>query len=95
MAWRMNTPPDYDFGPPKDCDWGVVYRDETEPTLPEYICIFWKTRGGQAWLNGGLNSFCPSTTKPDDAVKKAIKHAKDFNEPAKDNIVWWGVLRNH
>jgi len=94
MAWRMNTPPDYDGGPLKDSDWGVVYRDETEPTLPEYICIFWRVRGEVAYVRGGLNSFCPSTAKPDDAVKKAIKHAKDFNEPANDNIVWWGVLRN-
>jgi hypothetical protein len=46
-------------------------------------------------LNGGLNSFCPSTTKPEDAVAIAKKKSKDFDYPAKDNIVWWGVLRNH
>jgi hypothetical protein len=44
---------------------------------------------------GGLNSFCSSTAKPSDAVQKAIKHAKEFNKLAKDNIVWWGVLREH
>jgi hypothetical protein len=91
----MNNPPDYEGGPPKDSDWGVVYRDETEPTMPEYICLFWQARGGQAFVTGGLNSFCPATAKPSDAVQKAIKKSKDFNYPAKDNIVWWGVIREH
>ena len=94
MTWTMNNPPDYEGGPPNDSDWGVVYRDETEPTLPEYVCLFWQARGGQAFVTGGLNSFCPATAKPSDAVQKAIKKSKDFNYPAKDNIVWWGVLRD-
>jgi hypothetical protein len=90
----MNTPPDYDGGPLRDSDWGVVYRDETEPTLPEYVCIFWRVRGEVAYVRGGLNSFCPSTAKPADAVKIAIKKSKDYTDTATDNIVWWGVLRN-
>lgn len=94
MAWRMNTPPDYDGGPIKDSDWGVVYRDETEPTMPEYICVRWTSRGGQAWVSGGLNSFCPSTATPEAAVAKAKGRSLKFDFLAKDNIVWWGVLRN-
>jgi len=95
MAWTMNNPPDYEGGTPKDCDWGVVYRDETEPSLPEYICILWQTRDGLASVVGGLQSFCPFSAKPENAVVSAKALSIKFDYPAKDNIVWWGVLRNH
>lgn len=103
MAELMNHPPNYDgYGPVPMKKWGVVYRDEREPSLPEYICLLWETRhepgpglGRYMRLNTAtFLSFVPSDATPEQAVERARQWAGRPDHGVKpEDVYFWGVVR--
>lgn len=97
MAELMNYPPNY----PGDGDiplgrWAAVYRDEREPSLPEYVCLVWEcsTVGGVdvRFTPGTILSFVPASSTPAEAVTRAAWHAQRYGV-ATENVYYWGVVR--
>jgi hypothetical protein len=103
MAWRMDLPPLYSgSGSLPSEEWAVVYRDELEPSLPEYVCITWRSRNGAHSLDpshrevtGGLSSFVSANATHDEAVAKAkswLANTRPSIPPG--NVLFWGVVRS-
>lgn len=104
MAWRMDMPPSYsgDGAMPQE-EWAVVYRDESEPSLPEYVCVTWKSwsdasRLGQTRreVTGGLSSFASASATREEAVDRAKSFLSQVRQSIPpENVLFWGVLRSH
>lgn len=100
---RMDLPPGYAYdGEIPEGAWAVVYRDESEPSLPEYVCVVFRCdrvpRGGciRAVI-GGLSSFVSSDVTPDSAVDAAryrIQKLGGVYPPMDLGVVFWGVVRS-
>lgn len=97
MAELMNYPPNYhgdgDIPPGR---WAAVYRDEREPSLPEYVCLVWEsnTVGGVSVRStpGTILSFVPASSTPAEAVKRAAWRAQRHGVTP-ENVYYWGVVR--
>ena len=96
MAELMNYPPDYDGGLLTEGKWCVVYRDEREPTLPEYIALVWQADGPEGERRcrviGTILSFVPHKSDQAEAVSRAAAYAKRHGV-AEDAVYYWGVVR--
>jgi hypothetical protein len=96
MAEMMNYPPGWDGGPLPDAKWCTVYRDELEPTLPQYVALVWHTDGAEGERRcrviGTILSFVPAKSTPAEAVTRAGAHAKRHGvDPG--SVYYWGVVR--
>ena len=103
MPELMHYPPGYD-GELRPAVWAVVYRDETEPALPEYVGMVYESVVipiGVSFFPDGGNivrviatylSMVPSDATPEEAVRKAAAWAKRTDERCTD-CHFWGVVR--
>lgn len=99
MAELMNLPPEYTGdGDIPEARWAVVYRDEREPSLPEYVCMFWESRreNGKSIRENlaTLMSFVSADDTPALAVEKARRYCMRNGVP-EDNVSFWGVVRKN
>lgn len=96
MPELMHYPPDYD-GELRPGVWAVVYRDETEPSLPEYVAVVYESmtipRGGSIIrVVATYLSFVSPDATQEEAVRKAGARAKRTDERCTD-CHFWGVVR--
>lgn len=103
MAELMNLPPNWDgiVGPCPIQKWGVVYRDEREPALPEYVCLLWETRREPGVIGRCIRlntatflSFVSADATQEEAVERARKLAGRPDHGVKpEDVYFWGVVR--
>jgi hypothetical protein len=96
MAELMNYPPGYESGLLPDAKWCVVYRDEREPSVPEYVALVWQTDGDEGCRRcrviGTILSFVPQKSDVAEAVARAASYAKRHGV-SEDSVYFWGVVR--
>jgi len=96
MAEMMNYPPGWEGGSLPDAKWCAVYRDELEPTMPEYIALVWQTDGAdgerRCRVIGTVLSFVSPQSAPGEAVSRAAAYAARHGVDA-GNVYYWGVVR--
>lgn len=99
---RMDLPPNYNYdGDIPEGAWAVVYRDESEPSLPEYVCVVFRCdrcahcRPVRTVI-GGLSSFVSHDATPERAVEVARQRIEKLSGvyPQMDSVVFWGVVRS-
>lgn len=100
---RMDLPPGYAYdGEIPEGAWAVVYRDESEPSLPEYVCVVFRCERNALGKSvrtviGGLSSFISSDATSDRAVDTArhrIQKLAGAYPPMDLGVVFWGVVRS-
>jgi hypothetical protein len=99
MAELINMPPSYTGeGDVPESKWAVVYRDELEPSLPEYVCMVWESRredGKSIRENiATILSFAFADNPPNKAVEVARKWCGRHGIPP-ENVYYWGVVRRN
>lgn len=99
MAELINFPPEYTGeGEVPESKWAVVYRDEREPSLPEYVCMVWESRredGKSIRENiATILSFAPASYPSSEAVEVAKKWCGRHGIP-QGNVYYWGVVRKN
>ncbi|NDD55222.1 hypothetical protein EBZ39_15390 [bacterium] len=99
MAELINMPPSWTGeGDVPESKWAVVYRDEREPSLPEYVCIVWESRreGGKS-IRENIATLCSFASASESACK-AVKAARKWcglHGIQSENVYYWGVVRRN